>query len=427
MRETIKKIILELHDQGLPLYKKRDKDLKSLFNTGMAVVIIGPRRAGKSYFMYQIMDELKRPIKDYICINFEDNRLADFTYKNFDDILIAYNELYPNKKPIFFLDEVHNVDKWWLFVRRLVDKKYEVFITGSNAHLLSKEYSTHLGGRALETVLFPLSFKEFLKFKNINYDKNIIHSNKRFKILNEFKEYIAFGGFPQLVLNKNKDAKQMILNSYFNTVVYRDIIARYNIEDENVFKLFLKKVAENVGNPFTYRSLENIIRSLDYDVTRKTLINYSEACIEAFFILKSTVAKESVKKREMQRKAYLIDTGYLKLFYTNENFGKLLENSVATYFYTKYNKLNYFRGKNEVDFILPDNTPVQVCYDLDAAYDREIKALIGYLKLKNKKTGYIITWNKYDEIKKQGYKIKLIPAYYFMLFSYLFLKGNKYL
>ncbi|MCC7552501.1 ATP-binding protein [Candidatus Micrarchaeota archaeon] len=418
MKNEIKKIILEFQQNGIPDFISRETKISSLLKTGMALIITGPRRAGKSYLMFQLMKETKLPMEQIVYINFEDNRLAEFNYKNFEDIIDAYKEL-SELKPVFFLDEIHIIDKWWLFIRRLVDQKYVVCITGSNAKLLSKEYATHLAGRGIEHLQLPLTFTEYLKFKKIKKpDKNILFSNKRFEINNLFKDYLIYGGFPSVVLSEENQKK--ILNSYFNTVVYRDIITRYNITDEGAFNIFLKKLAENIGNPFKYAGIERLMHQVGLDITRKTLINYSQYANNAFFIFKSIDIRSSVKRREMERKIYLVDNGYLHLFYSDNDLGKPLENAVAIWIYNHYKELNYFRENEEIDFILPNGIPIQVC--CDTTNEREIKSLLKYMEYSKQKKGYIITLDEDKIIKENNIEIHILPAYYAFLYPENILK-----
>ncbi len=417
LREDIKKILMEFYDTGIPILYKREIKLAPYLKTNSAIVVTGPRRAGKTYLLFQIMKELKKDITDYLYINFEDNRLSEFTKHNFEDVLDAYHELNPSKKPIIFIDEVHVVKGWHLFVRRLVDNGYKIFLTGSNSKLLSKEYATHIGGRVIEINMFPFSFREFLSVKSVDYNKKIIYSNKRFKLIKYLEEYIKFGGFPEVVLSDSNDIKVKLLESYLNTVVYRDIISRYGIEDENLFRLFVKKIADNITSPFSMYNLEKKMLQMGRKTTRKTLFNYLDYCEEAFFVLVSSLFKHSLKSRENERKVYFVDNGYLNLFIVGEEYGKNVENIIAMEIMRVNNELKYFRGKNEIDFIT--KIPIQVCYDISdlKTFEREVNTLIDYLTLKNLKKGLLITWDSHKKIKKNGKEIQLLPFYYFLLYS----------
>ena len=420
MKEILKTLILRFQETGIPNdLVPRELDLAPLKETKNAVVITGPRRAGKTYLMFQIMQEMHLPLSGIIYLNFEDNVLVDFTPANFEDILTAYKELYPDKKPTLFLDEVHVVPRWELFVRKLVDNRFKVFVTGSNAQLLSKEYATHLGGRYLETQIFPLNFREFLKFKNVQVDPNILYSEQRFRVLSLFEEYVNFGGFPEVTLAQNPVLKEKLIDAYYKTAFFRDIVERFKIKDETLFEIVLKKTAENIGQPFSFRSIQNKLRPLGYSVSTKTIIKYFDYAFQGYLLIPSNLLRESVISREKERKMYFIDNGYLQTFYISRNMSKKLENTVATHLFFQGQSLQYFRNSLEIDFVLPDKIPLQVSYTLSepATLEREIQGLMKYLEFAGRKEGYIVTWNESKTFENGNKTIHIIPAWYFLLFG----------
>ncbi len=420
MKNVLKTLILRFHEKGIPDdLIPRENNLAPLLETKNAVVITGPRRAGKTYLMFQIMKELGLPLSEIVYINFEDNVLVDFMPANFEDILTAYQELYAGKKPFLFLDEIHTVRGWELFVRKLVDNRYRVFITGSNAQLLSKEYATHLGGRYLEMEIYPLNFREFLKFKNMSVDRNILYSERRFQILSLFEEYVLFGGFPEIILTPNVELKDKLIDSYYKTAFFRDIVDRFKIKDETLFEIVLKKTAENIGQPFSFRSISNKLKPLGYSVSPKTIIKYFEYAIQGFLLIPSNLMRESLITRERERKMYFIDNGYLKTFFISQNMSKKFENTIATNLFFNGKSLYYFRNSMEIDFVLDQHIPLQVSYALTepTALQREINGLIKYLKYIGSKEGYLLTWNETDTVERDGKLINIIPAWYFLLFN----------
>lgn len=420
MKEILKTLILRFQERGLPDdLVMREINLSPFLQTKNALVITGPRRAGKTYLMFQIMKELNIPIRDVIYLNFEDNVLVDFTPKNFEDILTAYKELHPNKTPHLFLDEVHVVPQWELFVRKLVDNRYRVFVTGSNAQLLSKEYATQLGGRYLEVKVFPLNFREFLKFKNEQFDRQILYSEYRFKILSLFEEYVNSGGFPEVTLAENPVLKEKLIDAYYKTAFFRDIVERFKIKDETLFEIVLKKTAENIGKPFSFRSIRNNLLPLGYSVSPKTIIHYLEYAIKGYLLLPSNLFRESLASRVRERKMYFIDNGYLQTFFVSRNMSKKLENTVAANLFFSGKTLRYFRNSMEIDFILEEKIPLQVSYQLSEplTFQREVNGLAQYLNHAGSDIGYILTWNETDTLKQNGKKIRILPAWYFLLFG----------
>lgn len=420
MKEVLKNLILRFQESGIPDdLLPRQVNLSPFLETRNAVVITGPRGAGKTYLMFQIMKELQQPCQDYIYLNFEDNVLVDFTPNNFEDILTAYKELYPGKQPVLFLDEIHSFPQWELFVRKLVDNRYRVFITGSNARLLSKEYATVLGGRYLETEIFPLTFKEFLNFKNFQFDRNILYSERRFQMLALFEEYVNFGGFPEVTLTQNTVLKEKLINSYYQTAFFRDIVDRFKIKDETLFEILLKKTTENIGQPFSFRSVRNKLQPLGHSVSLKTIINYFDYAVRGYLLIPSGLMRESLLSREKERKMYFIDDGYLKTFFVSKNTGKKLENVVAKNLFFDGKSLQYFRNTMEIDFVLEGKIPVQVAYQLSdqTTFQREINGLMKFLQYVGHDEGYLLTWNESDAIAREGKKLKIIPTWYFLLFG----------
>jgi len=420
MKEILKNLILRFQESGIPRdLIHRDLDLEPYLHTYNAVVIAGPRRAGKTYLLFQFMATMMRDLREIIYLNFEDNVLVDFTFSDLEQILVAYQELYPGRKPSLFLDEVHNIPRWELFVRKLVDRKYRVFVTGSNAELLSKEYATKLGGRYLELEVFPLSFKEFLKFKKVTYDEKVLYSDVAYQLLALFREYIDYGGFPEVVLAQDPVLKEKLIEAYFRTATYRDVLRRYKIKDEVGFEIVLKKTAENIGKPFSFRSVVKKLRPLGYHLGTQTIINYYDYAVKGYLLFPASQWRESMLKRESERKMYFVDNGYLRTFLVTENLSKKFENTVARYFYFDKKKLYYFRSACEIDILAGDMAPIQVSYSLSSpeAEEREIKCLWKYLDLTDSSAGYILTWNERRTIRRGDKRIYVLPFWYISLFG----------
>ena len=420
MKEILKNLIVRFQETGIPAdLVPRQVNPAPFLETRNAVAITGPRRAGKTYLMFQMMRELQQPLQNFIYLNFEDNVLVDFTSKNFEDILTAFKELYPGKKPICFLDEIHTVPRWELFVRKLVDNRYKVFVTGSNAQLLSKEYATHLGGRYLEMNIFPLSFREFLDFKNVQFDQNIIYSERRYQILSLFEEYVNFGGFPEVTLAQRALQKEKLIDSYFRTAFFWDIVDRFKIKDEKLFEIILKKTSENIGQPFSFRSIGKKLQLLGFAVSPKTIINYFEFAMQGYLLIPSYLKRESVISRENERKMYFIDNGYLQTFFISKNMSRKFENTIACNLFFSGKSLFYFRNAMEIDFVIEEKIPLQASYKLSemTTLQREINGLIKFLQFAGSDVGYLLTWNESDSVEQNGKKIKIIPAWYFLLFD----------
>jgi len=365
-------------------------------------VFVGSRRAGKSYVMYGIAKKiLSKQItqKHILFINFEDERFIEFTAKDFNLILECYKELY-NLKPILFFDEIQNIKGWEKFVRRLADKNYRVFVTGSNATMLSNEIATVLGGRFLIKEIQTLSFKEFIRFNNVKLKKNFEYSSQKHEIKRLLNNYFSYGGFPEVV---NYDNKREFLSNLFQKVLYGDIIARNRIENKQSIRLLVKKMAESVNDETSFNRIKNLIKSTGIAIGTNTLIEYFEYLKDGFLLFDLQNYATKFSERETKKKFYFNDNGILMLFFT-EDKAKLLENLVYTELRRRYNTDFYFYKQNyEVDFYIPKKKKlIQVSYTLndDRTRAREVKSLNKImLQLKIKKS-LIITYDDAEEIIK---------------------------
>lgn len=186
-------------------------------------------------------------------LNFEDDRVLPISTAELNGIIEAYYELYPEqiKNMVYFLfDEIQNIDGWELFIRRIHDRKnIKIFVTGSSSKLLSREIATSLRGRTLSYYLYPLSFEEFLKFKQISLVKDFEYTNMRFKIKQLFNEYLYAGGFPEIVL-ESEQLRRPILQNYFEMLIYRDLVERFSIRNITLLKNLVKFLITNISTRF---------------------------------------------------------------------------------------------------------------------------------------------------------------------------------
>ena len=254
------------------------------FEPHSCYVLVGLRRAGKSYMLYQRIHDLLQQghsIEQILYFNFEDDRLADIQLSDLDLIKQAYEELFAHK-PIFMLDEIQLVDGWEKFARRLADHKYLVYITGSNAKMLSKEISTTLDGRYIVQNVFPFSFMEFLQSKNIQLEKQWEYLDNA-PIKRTFNEYFHFGGLPELVIREESFKRQWLGNLY-NKIYFGDLISRYNIRNTTGLKVLVRKLAESIKQPQSYNRLANIVSTVAGKVKQETIVDYLEYIKETCMI-----------------------------------------------------------------------------------------------------------------------------------------------
>ncbi len=381
-------------------------------------VFTGSRRAGKSFFMYGIAkkilsDEITQ--KHILFINFEDERFLEFTAADFNLILECYKELY-NLKPILFFDEIQNITGWEKFVRRLADKNFRVFVTGSNAKMLSNEIATVLGGRFLIKEIQTLSFSEFLNFKGIKLKKNYEFSSQKHEIKRQLNDYLLYGGFPELI---NYTNKREFLNNLYQKVLYGDIIARHDIKNKQSIRLLVKKMAESVNDETSFNRIKNLIKSTGISIGTGTLIDYFEYLKDGFLLFDLQNYATKFTERESKKKFYFSDNGILMLFFT-EDRSKLIENLVYVELRRRFSEnFYYYKQTYETDFYIPEKQLlIQVTLTMNEpeTRKREINSLQKTMQKLDINKGYIITYDDNEEtiINKNG-KIHVLKLWKWLL------------
>lgn len=420
MKELLKSVILEFQQRELPVLTKRKLSIN--FDLPIIVTLVGARRSGKTCLLYQTMSQLvDKGVKreDIIFLNFEDERLT-LDVHQLDLILQAYTELYTDKKLSdcwFFFDEIQNVDGWEKFIRRIYDNySKHVFITGSNAKLLSTEIADSLRGRTLTYEVYPLSFAEYLRFRDVEY--NLIHPLKKAKVINQALQFIKQGGFPELI-NFDNEERIKILQSYFNTMIFRDIVERYKISDVQLLKFFIKKLFANIGKPLSINKIYNEIRSMGYKVSNNYLYEFEQYCYNVF--LSISVPKfdfSEIKQAKSDKKLYAIDTGLLSSveFSLSENRGKLLENAVLLELIKSGVEVFYYKGKFECDFVIKNRNSLQalqVSWEVESmkTQNREFRALLEVCHILHLTGAQIITFDQKQILNIDNTEIQLIPFY----------------
>jgi predicted AAA+ superfamily ATPase len=420
MKELLKSVILEFQQRELPVLTKRKLSIN--FDLPIIVTLVGARRSGKTCLLYQTMSQLvDKGVKreDIIFLNFEDERLT-LDVHQLDLILQAYTELYTDKKLSdcwFFFDEIQNVDGWEKFIRRIFDNySKHVFITGSNAKLLSTEIADSLRGRTLTYEVYPLSFAEYLRFRDVEY--NLIHPLKKAKVINQALQFIKQGGFPELI-NFDNEERIKILQSYFNTMIFRDIVERYKISDVQLLKFFIKKLFANIGKPLSINKIYNEIRSMGYKVSNNYLYEFEQYCYNVF--LSISVPKfdfSEIKQAKSDKKLYAIDTGLLSSveFSLSENRGKLLENAVLLELIKSGVEVFYYKGKFECDFVIKNRNSLQalqVSWEVESmkTQNREFRALLEVCHILHLTGAQIITFDQKQILNIDNTEIQLIPFY----------------
>lgn len=416
-KEIISTIIREGHEY-IPEIELFERPME--FENRGNYVFVGVRQCGKSYMLYQRIQQLLKAghdIKEIVYVNFDDERLQFLKSEDLDLILQAYASMHEGK-PILFFDEIQNVEGWEHFTRRLANQKYQVFITGSNAKMLSRDIATTLGGRYWTQDVYPFSFKEFLGFRGIALDAQWEYSPRmRASVERAFSEYFQFGGFPELF---NIQAKRIWLNELYNKIFFSDLMVRNKIRNEATLRMTAKRLAESVKQPTAYNRISNLVKSAGINCQANTVMDYvgfmRDACL--VFSLNNYISKFS--ERETIKKHYFIDNGLLNIF-LNDAETSLLENLCAIHLHRQFdeNQLYYYNKNIEVDFYLPEQrTAIQACYSMNdlQTSEREINALVKLHAYEPLERALIITRDEETIIKKDnGLTIEVKPIWKWLL------------
>lgn len=380
-------------------------------------VFVGVRQAGKSYLLYQRVKELLGcgiNLQDIVYVNFDDERLLGMTTDDFDLILQAYYSMHGGQ-PIFFFDEIQNVDGWANFARRLANQKYRVYVTGSNAKMLSRDIETVLGGRYLSVHVFTYSFEEYLKAIGISVSGGFQYGRKANELQRHFRTYFEWGGFPELV---NFREKRVWLNSLYNRIFFNDLVVRHKVKNEDSLRMCIRRLAESVMQPCSLNRLSNLVKSTGMPCSPSTVMEYVRYLKESCLLISLDNYASKFVDKETVKKHYFIDNGLLHLFINNPDTA-LLENLCAINLYKRYGKGVYYFNRNiEVDFYVPDEKlAIQASFRMseEATLEREIKALVALHGLYETERNLIITYEDEGIMERDGIKIEIIPVWKWLL------------
>ena len=380
-------------------------------------VFVGVRQAGKSYLLFQRMQQIMETgtdVEDIVYVNFDDERLKEMTAMDFDLILQAYHSMYEGT-PVFFFDEIQNVDGWANFARRLANRKYQVYVTGSNAKMLSRDIETVLGGRYLDIKVFPYSFEEYLKANGVILSKGWQYGRKANELQRHFRTYFEWGGFPELV---NFREKRIWLNSLYNRIFFNDLVVRHKIKNEDALRLCVRRLAESVMQPCSLNRLCNLVKSTGASCSPSTVMEYVRYLQESCLLVSLDNYASKFVEKETIKKHYFVDNGLMHLFVNNPDT-LLLENLCAITLYKKYGSgLYYFNKGIEVDFFVPEEgLGIQASYRMsdEATLEREMKALAALHSFKPLRQAIIITYEDEGTMEYNGLEIELKPVWKWVL------------
>jgi predicted AAA+ superfamily ATPase len=423
-KQIIKTIIGEKQQQ---ITKTKLLQREEVFDDQSCYVLVGIRRAGKSYTLYQDMQAKlfagRAKAEDFLYVNFEDERIASIRAEELGLLLDAYWEMYDQKRPYIYLDEIQNITGWEKFARRLSEAKHHVMITGSNAKMLNHEITSTLGGSYIQRNIYPFSFAEYLKYYGVQLDKNWeFQPEMRLAVVRHFHEYFIHGGFAE---SFDKIDKREWLTSLYQKILMGDIVERNKIRNSRIFRLLARKLADSVMQPTTLKRLEHIIKSTGDSISSTVLKDYLDYMEDAYLVFSIPNLVSPLTEQQTIVKRYFADNGILGLFLLGGET-KLLENMVAVHLNKMYRntpeelRLFYYNKGGEVDFCIPEtNTAIQVSYSIDDAdtYEREVGGLVKFLKAFKQYKGFIITWDTERQITEDGISIGAIPVWKWLLFN----------
>jgi len=417
MEKSILKEVLLEQDKKTDVFSIQRGLMKKIAEYGKSpfvIIISGIRRCGKS----TLMDRIKT--RDSYYVNFDDERFINFDVNDFQKLYELLIELF-GEKDIFLFDEIQNIPGWERFVRRLHDAGKKIYVTGSNATILSKELGTHLTGRNISFQLYPFSFREYLDMEKYGIDfldasdaLDKLTSVEKSKIKHMFNKYLKEGGFPEFVKTK----KDEYLKNVYENIIYRDIITRYGLTKEKPIKETVYFAVSNIGKEISFNTIKKLT-GLTSATTIKEYFEYLENSYLVFLISRYDVSLK--KQAYYNKKAYFIDSGMARVigFRASEDKGRVLENLVFLELKRKNCEIYFHRQKKECDFLVRQGInivkAIQVTCYLEENKDREIAGLLEALNSHDLKEGLILTLDEEYEIKKDNKKITVMPVWKWML------------
>lgn len=408
------------------------REIELPVDSGQMVTVTGVRRCGKSSMMKIVANRLLAQGVDrrrILWINFDDERLDGMKSDELDEILQAYREMFPDielSSVYMFFDEIQAVDKWELFVMRLY-KTYSknIYITGSNAKMLSSQIATALRGWPVEYEVFPLSFGEYLRFKGVEVSR--FDEAGRARLLSMCHEYLHSSAFPEVALIGEDSLKIRKVQGYFNTMLFRDLVEHYGLSNPDTVKYFIKRMMSNLTKPTSVNSIFNDLKSQGRKVDKNRLYELTEMLCEIFMFYRANRWSLSLLKESSRLpKYYFIDNGMRDavVMPQSDDNGKLLENAVFLHLrrhIDSMQKITFFSELCECDFVVQreDHIEVliQVCWTLSdvETRNREFRGLKTASNVTQCSNCLIITFDEEDELEYEGVAVKVMPAWKWLL------------
>lgn len=403
MEEGIKSFIAEWLTAGLPKLLEREMTLP--VDKDYIITVTGGRRSGKTYLLYQtikrIVEGRLATFDEILYVDFEDYRLRGISVKDLDKIIKAFIELTGKQPKYIFFDEIQNVKDYGSWFRKRLNAR--VFLTVSSSELTPQKIADELRGRSVNFEVYPLSFREFLKFKGFSYTPLIDYTPQRGKILSLLREYLYYGGYPAVVLEEG-NGKIALLKSYFESVIVRDL----SIVKPPIAELFASFIISNYSNPLSMNKVYNYLRSLGVKIGKETVLElFSKARDTYFAFLVEEFERSESKRRANPKKMYIIDTGYPTALGYEFSISRAMENAVYIELLRRgFKEVFYWKGKKEVDFVISEKfepkSLIQVTYASDRVEEREVEGLMEARSALRVDDALILTWDYEGEVK--GFK-----------------------
>ena len=420
-KETLKQIIIENREfiTGIP-QPIIEREYFQLPETIKKVVILyGSRRSGKTYLLYHMV---KQNPDSSMYIDFEDERLDGFVLEDFETLREAFYELFPDlihQKVFFLFDEIQIVEGWEKFCRRIVEKSNaEVIAAGSSSSIYPENISTTLRGRCWSIKVFPFSFREFINVKGLKPGPHLAVSANRFQMLKLFTEYMKWGGFPEVITAQNAYEKRRIIKEYLDAIFFKDLVERYDISNLYLLKTLKEKIFSSFSTKFSLTAFYNKLKGT-FPFSKDLLYRYYNFLLDAGVAYETKAFSESAYKRARNpAKVYIIDPA-LSRKTAHDDSARVLENIIFIDLLRRGHKPHYFFHKNECDFVVIKDEGmelIQVTYRIEAHNrEREFNGIVEAAKRIGLEEGYILTFDEEDEVIMEGIKIKIVPAWKWMV------------
>ena len=420
-KQVIKRIIIERHQE----VRERQLTFRPQhFEERMNYVLVGIRRAGKSCLMIQDMQQRIAQgmikLEDCLYVNFEDERIRYMEASELGLWLDCYAEMFGDKRPYVYLDEVQVIDGWEQFVRRLADQQYRVMVTGSNAKMLSNEIATTLGGRFVIREVWPFSFEEYLHNRGVGLEKNWLYTPNVLHLVAHYMDtYFPHGGFAE---SFDLIDKREWVNSLYQKILLGDIVARNNIRNSRGIRLLVKKIAESTTQPVSLSRLQNIVKSTGEKVSLATVKDYLQYLEDSYMLFSLSNFVSPITEKETIKKRYFTDNGLLNNFL----FGgdeKLLENICAIHLLRQFSngdepRVFYYNRNIEVDFYVPEEgLAIQATLDMmsDETRERELGALAALHRVNPLQRAVIVTRDQEEHCQIGSLPVEVVPVWKWLL------------